>query len=80
MNGQVRIKMTMNKEIQGICLCMGIMGLAYVALLLLLVAFTGAKIVKTIIVIASISTMLFSLGLSSQVRGRIKEKLFTKAI
>ena len=69
----------MNKEIQGICLCMGVMGLAYVALLLLLVLFTGAKIVKTIIVIASVSTMLFSLGLSSQVKSRLKQKLFAKA-
>jgi hypothetical protein len=69
----------MNKEMRGVCLCMGVMGLAYVALLLLLVLFTGAKIVKTIFVIATVSTMLFSLGLSPQVRARIKQKLLTKA-
>ena len=69
----------MNKEIQGICLCMGLMGLAYVALLILLVLFTGAKIVKTIVIIASISTMLCSLGLSSHVKNRLKSKFFVGA-
>ena len=68
----------MNKEIQGFCLCMGMMGLAYVALLILLVLFTGAKIIKTIMIVASISTMLLSLGLSSQVRKRIKNKIFNQ--
>ncbi|MCJ8318495.1 MAG: CocE/NonD family hydrolase [Colwellia sp.] len=68
----------MNKEIQGFCLCIGMMGLAYVALLILLVLFTGAKIVKTIMIIASISAMLLSLGLSSQVKSRIKKKLFNQ--
>lgn len=64
----------MNKEIQGLCLCLAGLGLAYVLLMLILVAFTGAKLVKTIGFVLGFSTLLFSLGLSTQVKTRLKQK------
>lgn len=67
----------MNKEIKGVLLCMGIMGFAYVLLLILLVCFTGAKIIKTILIIAICATMLFSLGLSDKVKRRLKAHVQT---
>lgn len=61
----------MNNEIKGMCLFLGLLGLTYVALLLLLVLFTGVKIVKSIGFISLFSTALITFGLSSQVKARL---------
>ncbi|MFT4926310.1 MAG: hypothetical protein ACI8WB_002408 [Phenylobacterium sp.] len=62
----------MSKEMRDLCLFMGSLGLAYAMLLVLAALFTGAKIVKGVVIIASLSTMLFTIGLSPQVKTRIK--------
>jgi len=61
----------MNNDIKGLCLFLGMMGLAYVALLILVALFTGAKIIKSIMFIFAFSTGLISLGLTSQVKSRL---------
>lgn len=71
----------MNNEIKGMCLFLGFLGLTYVALLLLLVLFTGVKIVKSIGFISLISAALITFGLSSQVKIRLVnyfQALFSK--
>ena len=65
----------MKREIQGICLSMGIMGLAYVILLVILMLFTGVKIFNTILIIASLSSVFIVLGLSPSLKKRIKIKI-----
>lgn len=65
----------MNKDIKGICLFLGFIGLAYMAMLILLTLFTGVKILKSILFIGMLSSMLVSLGLTPQV----KERLFVFA-
>lgn len=64
----------MNKELKGLCLCMGLMGLAYVVLLVILALLTSAKIIKTIFIVASLSLLLISIGLSPRVKSRLKQK------
>ncbi|MFT5312094.1 MAG: hypothetical protein ACI8Z9_000571 [Paraglaciecola sp.] len=64
--------MKMNKDIKGICLFLGMIGLGYVAFLALLMAFTGVKIFKSILFITMLSSMLVSLGLTPQVKSRLK--------
>lgn len=67
----------MNKELQGLFLCIAALGFAYTVLMLILMLVSGAKLVKTITVVFAISTILFSLGLSQKVRTRMKQKLMT---
>ena len=61
----------MNNDIKGMCLFLGLIGVGYVALLVLFALFTGAKIIKSIIIISVISTSLVSLGLTAQVKNRL---------
>jgi len=61
----------MNKDIQGVCLTLGLIGLGYVALLILVALFTGAKIIKSIMFISVFSSFLISLGLTPQVKDRL---------
>jgi len=71
----------MNNELKGMCLFLGLLGLTYVALLLLLVLFTGVKIAKSIVFISIFSSALLTFGLSSQVKTRLVsyfQTLFTK--
>ncbi len=67
----------MNKELQGLLLCIAALGLAYTALMLILMLFTGAKLLKTITIVFTLSALLFTLGLSKETRVRIRQKLLT---
>ena len=64
--------MKMNNDIKGMCLFLGMIGLGYVVFLVLLMAFTGVKILKSILFITMLSSMLVSLGLTPQVKTRLK--------
>jgi len=70
----------MNNDIKGMCLFLGMIGLGYVAFLLLLMAFTGVKILKSIVFITMLSSMLVSLGLTTQVKSRLKAYARTKLL
>ncbi|NQZ86103.1 MAG: hypothetical protein HRT54_00820 [Colwellia sp.] len=75
------MKIFQNKEVQGLCLCLAVMGITYALLLMLLIMFTGIKLYKTVIIVATISSILFTLGLNQQVKNRLKhqfEGLFAK--
>ena len=61
----------MNNDFKGLCLFLGMMGLAYVVMLLVLLAFTGLKIVKSILVIFVLSSGLLAFGLKSEVKARL---------
>ena len=61
----------MSNDIKGMCLVLGLIGVGYVALLILFALFTGAKIIKSIIFISVLSSGLISLGLTSQVKNRL---------
>jgi hypothetical protein len=61
----------MNKEVKGMCLFLGMIGLGYAALLLSLMLFTGVKILKSIVLIVTFSSFLVSLGLTPQVKQRL---------
>ena len=77
------MKLFQNKEVQGLCLCLAIMGLTYVLMLMLLVMFTGVKLYKTIFIVITLSSILFTLGLNNQVKNRLKqqvESLFSKKV
>lgn len=65
----------MNKELQGLLLCVAALGMAYTVLMVILMLFTGIKLIKTIAIVFTLSTLLFTLGLSKDVRSRIKRKL-----
>tara|TARA_R110000737_G_scaffold351059_1_gene392048 strand:- start:812 stop:1051 length:240 start_codon:yes stop_codon:yes gene_type:complete len=65
----------MNKELQGLFLCLAALGFAYTILMLLLFLVSGIKLFKTISLVFTISVLLFTLGLSKQVKQRIKKKL-----
>jgi hypothetical protein len=65
----------MNSDIKGICLFLGLIGLGYVALLILVALLTGAKIIKSIMFISIFSTFLISLGLTPQVKSRLSNYL-----
>jgi hypothetical protein len=67
----------MNKELQGLFLCIAALGLAYTILMLILMLFTGIKLFKTIAIVFTLSALLFTLGLSKDIRVRIKQKLLT---
>jgi hypothetical protein len=68
-----------NKDIQGMCLFLGMIGLAYVAILVLTMLFTGVKILKSIIFISAFSSFLVSLGLTPQVKQRLVQVVKQKA-
>ncbi|WP_133469850.1 hypothetical protein [Paraglaciecola marina] len=70
----------MSKEIKGMCLFLGMIGLAYVAILILVMAFTGVKILKSIIFISAFSSFLVSLGLTPQVKQRLMQAVKDKLI
>ncbi len=61
----------MNNDIKGMCLFLGLIGVGYVALLILIALLTGAKIIKSIMFISIFSTFLISLGLTPQVKSRL---------
>jgi len=61
----------MNNDIKGMCLFLGLIGIGYVALLILFALLTGAKIIKSIMFISVLSSGLVSLGLTSQVKVRL---------
>lgn len=65
----------MNKELQGLFLCLAALGFAYTLLMLLLMLVTNIKLFKIISIVFTVSTLLFSLGLSKQVKLRIKKKI-----
>lgn len=60
-----------NKDIKGMCLALGFIGLAYVAFLILVAAVTGAKIYKSIVFITLLCSAMITFGLNQQVRDRI---------
>ena len=68
----------MNNDVKGICLFLGMIGLGYTALLILVALLTGAKIIKSIMFISVFSTLLVSLGLTPQVKNRLYN--FLKAL
>ncbi|MEW6984150.1 hypothetical protein AAD001_15965 [Colwelliaceae bacterium 6471] len=70
----------MNKDIKGMCLFLGLIGLGYVALLILVALLTSAKIIKSIMFISIFSTFLISLGLTPQVKNRLYNYLKTLAV
>ena len=61
----------MNNDLKGLCLFLGLTGLAYVALLIIIALLTSVKIFKSIVIVASFSTLLVSLGLTPQVKYRL---------
>ncbi|MDC8830604.1 hypothetical protein [Alteromonas gilva] len=61
----------MNNDIKGLCLFLGGIGLLYTMFLVLVAVFTGVKIIKSIVFIATFSAGLVSLGLTPQVRQRL---------
>ncbi len=61
----------MNNDIKGICLFLGLIGIGYVALLIIVALLTGAKIFKSIMFISIFSSFLISLGLTPQVKSRL---------
>ncbi len=70
----------MNNDIKGVCLFLGLIGIGYVALLMLLALLTGAKIIKSIMFISIFSTFLISLGLTPQVKNRLYNYLKTLTV
>lgn len=69
----------MNKDIKGLCLFLGMIGLAYAAILVLTMLFTGVKILKSIVFISAFSSFLVSLGLTQQVKHRLVQVVKQKA-
>lgn len=65
----------MNNDIKGICLFLGLIGIGYAALLMLVMLLTGAKIIKSILFISVFSSFLISLGLTPQVKSRLANYL-----
>jgi hypothetical protein len=70
----------MNNDIKGMCLFLGLIGIGYVALLILLALLTGAKIIKSIMFISIFSTFLINLGLTPQVKNRLFNYLKTLTV
>jgi hypothetical protein len=69
----------MNKDMKGLCLFLGMIGLAYAAILILTMLFTGVKILKSIVFISAFSSFLVSLGLTEQVKQRLVQVVKQKA-
>lgn len=57
------------------CLFLGLIGIGYAALLILVMLLTGAKIIKSIMFISVFSSFLISLGLTPQVKSRLANYL-----
>ena len=74
------LRKMMNNDIKGMCLFLGLIGLGYVALLILVALLTGAKIIKSIMFISLFSTFLISLGLTPQVKNRLVNYLKTLTV
>ncbi|WP_206486546.1 hypothetical protein [Thalassotalea sp. G2M2-11] len=70
----------MNNDIKGMCLFLGLIGLGYVALLILVALLTSVKVIKSIMFISIFSTFLISLGLTPQVKNRLYNYLKTLAV
>ncbi|MEW6994772.1 hypothetical protein AADZ84_10960 [Colwelliaceae bacterium MEBiC 14330] len=70
----------MKNDIKGICLFLGLIGVGYAALLILFALLTGAKILKSIMLISIFSTFLISLGLTQQVKRRLFNYLKTLTV
>jgi hypothetical protein len=70
--------MNMNKDVKGLCLFLGMIGLAYAAILILTMLFTGVKILKSILFISAFSSFLVSLGLTIQVKQRLVDVIKQK--
>jgi hypothetical protein len=68
----------MNKELKGLCLFLGLIGLAYTAVLILCMLVTGVKIVKSILFVSIFSSFLVSLGLTSEVKRRLVKAVKAK--
>jgi hypothetical protein len=69
------MKLFQNKEVQGLCLCLAIMGLTYALMLMLLIMFTGVKLYKTVVIVVTLSSILFTLGLNNHVKNRLRQQL-----
>ena len=69
----------MNKDIKGLCLFLGMIGLVYAAILILTMLLTGVKILKSIVFISAFSSFLVSLGLTHQVKQRLVQVLKRKS-
>jgi len=69
------MKLFQNKEVQGLCLCLAIMGLTYALMLMLLILFTGVKLYKTVVIVVTLSSILFTLGLNNHVKSRLRQQL-----
>lgn len=67
----------MNKELQGLFLCIAALGFAYTILMVILMLISGAKLFKTIAVVFTLSALLFSFGLSKKIKRRLKQRIFT---
>jgi hypothetical protein len=61
----------MNNDLKGLCLLVGLIGLSYVALLVVLALFIGVKIMQSMVLIALFCAFLVSLGLNKQVKSRL---------
>jgi hypothetical protein len=57
---------------------LGLIGLAYAAILIICMLFTGVKILKSILFISAFSSFLVSLGLTSEVKRRLIQTIKTK--
>ncbi|MFT6900318.1 MAG: hypothetical protein ACJAXS_000480 [Colwellia sp.] len=68
----------MNKDIKGMCLFLGLISVGYVVSLILFVLFTGAKIIKSMMLISVLSIGLVIWGLNSQVKVRLLSLVKTK--
>lgn len=60
------------KEFKGALMFLGTIGIVYTLVLILIAVITGAKIMKSIMIIGMISTMLFSYGVQTQTFSRMK--------
>lgn len=64
-----------SNDVKGLCLFLGLLGLGYVALVIIAALLTGAKIIQSILLISIFSTFLISLGLTPQVKKRLANYL-----
>tara|TARA_R110000751_G_scaffold307898_2_gene434423 strand:+ start:217022 stop:217243 length:222 start_codon:yes stop_codon:yes gene_type:complete len=67
-----------NKDLKGLCLFLGMIGLAYAAILIITMLFTGVKILKSIVFISAFSSFLISLGLTPHVKQRLVQVIKQK--
>ena len=65
----------MTDDVKGLCLFLGVIGLGYVVLLAIVALLTGAKVLKSILLISAFSSFLVSVGLTQQVKTTLQEYL-----